>query len=234
MPRSVCLLITAWHTCIMKNSEVDRLGDRLRHAVTAEDLTLLDTFRRGFRHSYESVVDRIRNVLSVEVSGRPAKSTTAIVDKLKRGSMRLTQMQDIAGCRIVVSDITAQNLLLAKIKEMFKVVVADRREKPSHGYRAIHVIVQSTDLPVEVQLRTDLQHIWAEVSEKLSDAYGIALKYGGGPAVIRSTLDSYSDLVARFEENLDSDVGQHEKVQELRIDIKRAMLDVTVALEQKK
>ena len=148
--------------------------------------------------------------------------------------MRLTQMQDIAGCRIVVSDITAQNLLLAKIKVMFEVVVADRREKPSHGYRAIHVIVQSTDLPVEVQLRTDLQHIWAEVSEKLFDAHGMALKYGGGPSVIRSTLDRYSDLVASFEKNLDMDVTQNEKIQKLKIDIRCAMLDVTVALEQQK
>ena len=75
----------------MNNSELDRLGERLRLVVTAEDLTALDAYRRRFRHSYDSVVDRIRAETGLKASGRPAKSTTAIVDKLKRGSMRLTQ-----------------------------------------------------------------------------------------------------------------------------------------------
>lgn len=81
-------------------AEVDRLGDRLRVGITAADLELLDGYRRGFRASYDWVIDRIRNEIGLEASGRPAKSTTAICDKLKRSSMRLTQMQDIAGCRI--------------------------------------------------------------------------------------------------------------------------------------
>jgi putative GTP pyrophosphokinase len=70
----------------MKNSEVDRLGERLRHEVTSQDLTLLDSYRRGFRPAYDVVVDRIRDELGLEASGRPAKSTAAIVDKLRRGT----------------------------------------------------------------------------------------------------------------------------------------------------
>lgn len=223
---------SAWHTCTMNNSELDRLGERLRHGVTADDLTALDSYRRGFRQSYDSVVDRIRAELGLEASGRPAKSTAAIVDKLRRGSMRLTQMQDIAGCRIVVPDITAQSQLVGKLETMFQVAVVDRRVKPSHGYRAIHIIVRSTDLPVEVQLRTDLQHVWAELSEKLADAYGIGLKYGGGPDKIRRTLEDFSVLIAEFEKTLDMDGGQNERVQKLKVDIRRAMLNVTIALKQ--
>lgn len=218
----------------MNNSELDRLGGRLRLGITPDDLTALDAFRRGFRQSYDSVVDRIRTELRLEASGRPAKSTAAIVDKLRRGSMRLTQMQDIAGCRIVVPDTSTQSQLVGKLETMFEVAVVDRRARPSHGYRAIHVIVRSTDLPVEVQLRTDLQHVWAELSEKLADAYGIALKYGGGPDRIRSTLDDFSTLIAEFEKTLDIDGGKNERVQKLKIDIRLAMVNVTIALKQQK
>lgn len=216
----------------MKNSELDRLGERLRLEITAQDLTILDTYRRSFRSSYDTVVDRMRADLGLEASGRPAKSTSAIVDKLRRGTMRLTQMQDIAGCRVVVPDITTQGRLVHSLEGMFQVSVVDRRHQPSHGYRAIHVIVRDTELPVEVQLRTDLQHVWAELSEKLADAFGIELKYGGGPVSIRRTLDDYSVLIADFEKNLDIDGGLNERVQKLKIDIRRAMLNVTIALRQ--
>ena len=216
----------------MKNSEVDRLGERLRHDITAQDLTLLDTYRRGFRPAYDAVVDRIRAELGLEASGRPAKSTAAIVDKLRRGTMRLTQMQDIAGCRIVVPDITTQGQLVATLEGMFKVAIIDRRTKPSHGYRAVHVIVHGTELPVEIQLRTDLQHVWAELSEKLADAFGIDTKYGGGPASIRRTLDDFSSLIASFEQNLDIGGGRNERAHQLKLDIRRAMINFTIAMRQ--
>src|SRR6266704_1936073 len=66
-------------------------------------------------------------------------------------TIRLTQIQDIAGCRIVTPDII------------------DRRDTPSHGYRAVHVIVRHSGKLVEIQVRTALQHLWAELSEKLAD-----------------------------------------------------------------
>ena len=216
----------------MKRSEVDKLGERLRHDVTVDDLTMLDAYRRGFRESYDSVIDRIRSEFGLEASGRPAKSTPAIVDKLRRGSMRLTQMQDIAGCRIVVQDITAQGRLTAALDGMFDVTIVDRRTKPSHGYRAVHVVVRQEGLPVEVQLRTDLQHVWAELSEKLADAFGSDLKYGGGPAAIRKTLDDFSDLIQDFEQHLDMSIAVGSRVAELRRNIRQAMIDVTAALRK--
>jgi ppGpp synthetase/RelA/SpoT-type nucleotidyltranferase len=78
-------------------------------------------------------------------------------------------MQDIAGCRVVVPDIPAQDRVIARLDQMFDATVIDRRVKPSNGYRAVHVVVREVGLPVEVQVRTDLQHVWAESSEKLAD-----------------------------------------------------------------
>lgn len=209
------------------------MGERLRSGVTAVDLTLLDTYRRGFRDAYDTVLGRVRSETGLELSGRPAKSTPAIVDKLHRARMRLTQMQDIAGCRVVVADIPAQDRLVAQLEKMFDVAVIDRRAKPSHGYRAVHVVVREAGLPVEVQVRTDLQHGWAELSEKFADTHGSELKYGGGPERFRQILVLTSAFIAEFEQHFDLDVGALQpSVTELRIKIRAAMVALTVALRQ--
>jgi ppGpp synthetase/RelA/SpoT-type nucleotidyltranferase len=216
----------------VNKSDLDRLGDRLRGGISPEDLTFLDTYRRGFRNAYDSVVDRVRAELGLEASGRPAKSTPAIVDKLCRSSMRLTQMQDIAGCRVVVPDIPAQDRVIARLDQMFDATVIDRRVKPSNGYRAVHVVVREVGLPVEVQVRTDLQHVWAESSEKLADAFGSQLKYGGGPKEIRELLDDFSKMIGDFEQHLDMGEAAGPSVSELKSKLRGAMVDLTVALRQ--
>lgn len=79
--------------------------------------------------------------------------------------------------------------------------VADRRAQPSHGYRAVHVIAKVSGLPVEIQVRTSLQHLWAELSEKLSDVVDPSLKYGGGPDEAKRMLSDAAEAVAGLEEN---------------------------------
>ena len=183
----------------LSRAAVDQLGDRLRSEVTEADLRLLDQHRRTFRPDYDLVVAVLRSAIGIDVSGRPAKSTTAIVEKLKRSSMRLSQMQDIAGCRTVVVDLAEQDRLVSVIAEKVACLVSDRRLQPSHGYRAVHIVVRPGKFPIEIQVRTRLQHLWAEISEKFADEFGIAVKYGGGQADVREALDMTSSLVARIE-----------------------------------
>jgi tetrahydromethanopterin S-methyltransferase subunit G len=59
--------------------------------------------------------------------------------------------------------------------------VIDRREVPSQGYTAVHVVVFPDGIPVEVQVRTTLQHEWAEMFEKLADRVGRSIRYGSPP-----------------------------------------------------
>jgi putative GTP pyrophosphokinase len=66
---------------------------------------MLDEYRRSFGSAYDAVVNGIRDNLGLEPTGRPAKSTGAILAKLRRERIRLTQIQDIAGCRIIVDGI---------------------------------------------------------------------------------------------------------------------------------
>lgn len=77
--------------------------------------------------------------------------------------------------------------------------VVDRRKTPSHGYRAVHVIARLHGMPVEVQIRTELEHHWAQLSEKLSDIVDPSVKYGGGPEPLRSMLLDVSETVGQIE-----------------------------------
>jgi ppGpp synthetase/RelA/SpoT-type nucleotidyltranferase len=43
------------------------------------------------------------------------------------------------------------------------------------------VIVRHDGLPVEIQVRTDLQDRWAQVFERLGDVWGRSIRYGGDP-----------------------------------------------------
>jgi putative GTP pyrophosphokinase len=177
---------------------INRLGERLAKGyATAKDLEELASFRKAFRPAYRMIFTGAQRNGYVP-TGRPEKSNASIVAKLKREKTRLVTMQDIAGLRIVVPDIPAQNEAVEKLRHIAPCVIKDRRAKPSNGYRAVHLIYNVDGSPVEVQVRTKLQHDWAELSEKLADA-DTDIKYGGGPPNVKVGLHSLSSAVAVLE-----------------------------------
>ena len=180
------------------------MGDRLRKDTLSDsDLKSLDDYRRSFDKAYEVVVRTIRERLQLEPTGRPAKSTTSIIEKLHRESIRLSQMQDIAGCRIVVKDINKQEEVVGALREVFsKASIVDRRKRPGCGYRAVHVIVNSAGKLVEIQVRSLLQHLWAQFSERISDKVDPKIKYGGGKREIQQNLQAVSRIVRDVEEKI--------------------------------
>jgi len=182
-------------------SLINRLGDRLRKGdVSEDDRRLLNNFRQSFREAYETVVEQIRTQLNLEPTGRPAKTTKAIVEKLRREKTRLNQMQDIAGCRLITPTLKEQDRVVAQLTEMFTTELpVDRRARPSHGYRAVHIIVNQANKLVEVQVRTLLQHTWADLSEKLADEFGHEIKYGGGSEAISTYLSNLSNATFDYE-----------------------------------
>lgn len=186
----------------LSKTQIDRLGERLRAQAFGEaELRLLDEYRRTFGLAYDRVVANIQRIIGVPVSGRPAKSTSSIIEKLNRESIRLSQVQDIAGCRAIVADLYQQDRAVNAIaRELDSVTIQDRREKPSHGYRAVHLIVREDGKPIEVQVRTSLQHVWAEMSEKLADTIDPSIKYGGGPMRVHQILDKAATQVHLIED----------------------------------
>ena len=213
----------------VSKTQIDRLGDPLKRGPhTESDLRLLEDYRQSFGESYEAVLRTLRE-RGVAPTGRVAKSTLSIVAKLQRESLRLSQMQDIAGCRVVVRTVEDQDELLASlIAEFPGAAVLDRREKPSHGYRAVHIIPVVSGKPIEIQVRSSLQQLWAELSEKSADVLDPAIKYGGGPPSWVTALTEASEVV-EVHEGLQKDYSGLMATQDA---LNAKLADLRVKIEQ--
>lgn len=110
------------------------------------------------------------------------KTVGTIIDKLVRERTRLGSMHDIAGVRIVEDvSLGGQDELVERILAQFGGEVIDRRTHPSHGYRAVHVVVEVEGCLVEIQVRTALQNLWAQIMETMGDRIGRGIRYGEMP-----------------------------------------------------
>lgn len=96
----------------------------------------------------------------------------------------LAQIRDLAGLRVVVHGTRAdQDDVVARVvarlpDDDHPTKVIDRRLDPRAGYRAVHVEVRREGILIEVQVRTALQHRWAELFERTADRLGRGLRYG--------------------------------------------------------
>ena len=166
-------------------SQIERLGRRLvEQSLPAEvDLDDLAALLGAYDEVLAAASREVRD-LGYAPTGR-LKNTGTILEKLRRqGGTWLKSIQDLAGLRVVIEGgLRAQDQVAEEIMQCFAGCpkapkLIDRREDPRQGYRAVHVIVFPEGIPVEVQIRTHLQHGWAEVFEKLADLVGREIRYG--------------------------------------------------------
>lgn len=173
-------------TSDLSASELAALGERLRSVEpTEDDLRLLDALRRMRSRPLEQVLERLARDLGLPAVSRLKRPMTIIAKLRRQRNLSLDEMQDIAGVRIVCPmTLTEQTALSDRIARSFaecRPKVVDRRAHPSFGYRAIHLIVPVDDGPVEIQLRTTLQHGWALTMERFSLNWGRQIQYGKPP-----------------------------------------------------
>lgn len=188
----------------MTKSQINKLGEKLRTALEMDSDTL--SRLQQFRASYDEPMLRAQTLLKemgLEATSR-LKTTNTIIEKLRREKTRLAEMQDIAGLRIVSEvDITSQDEIVSRIVASFPVTkVIDRRRNPTHGYRAVHVIVTFDVHPIEIQVRTQMQDLWAQAMERLADEAGREIRYGGTPKTRDEDVESLL--------NISSDIAQTE------------------------
>jgi ppGpp synthetase/RelA/SpoT-type nucleotidyltranferase len=177
----------------LSNNQIDKLGERLKAGDPGdEDVTMLSAYRNSFAEAANLVADKVRELSGLPVAIRSLKTTLSIVAKLKRdGVKQLSAMQDIGGCRVTVTNLIEQDELTVKLMSAFPdAKLYDRVAKPSHGYRAKHLVVKVYGRRIEIQVRTIAQHCWAQMSEMTADAYGQNLKYGVIPATHYPTLEA--------------------------------------------
>lgn len=167
----------------LSRSAVDRIGEKLRrYPKDPSSQAELLLYCEQVRIATSSVRSIVTNSTTTAITSRDGKSFRSIVDKLNRQSVRLSQIQDIEGCRCVVDTIVEQDALYRRIDAQFEMVkIDDRRKNPTNGYRAVHVIPTVGGERYEIQIRSRLQHLWAQAIETIADSKDdISFKYGGG------------------------------------------------------
>ncbi|MEJ7764996.1 MAG: RelA/SpoT domain-containing protein [Acidimicrobiales bacterium] len=175
----------------LSKSAVDRLGRRIAglDAPQAGD----EAAFRAWLTDYEEI--RVRMSVAVTSSiGLPVaarlKTRATLVDKLTRDKLRLSQVQDVAGLRLTVHDRNEQDRVASVVASLFpESRTVDRRAEPSFGYRAVHIVGKVVGLPVEVQVRTQGQHEWAQLVERLADRWGRQIRYGHPPTDAAHEVD---------------------------------------------
>jgi ppGpp synthetase/RelA/SpoT-type nucleotidyltranferase len=199
-----------WVQPQFSKGKIDRAGKVLINPPVwiverAESLVIINNWRSS--HSYplhiikKNLHFRAKNIDINAVIAQRLKRLSSISSKLKRNeNMKLSQMQDIGGCRAVMSDMDDVERLIAIFEESFAKNPHDRAErietynyigrpKPD-GYRSFHYVVKYRSkaekhriyngLRVEIQIRTQLQHAWATAVETVSTFTEQALKSGIG------------------------------------------------------
>lgn len=200
----------------LSKSTLERLGRRLVASDQTEraDIEQLHVLLAAYGPVLAAAVEVVSAELGQVPSSR-VKNTGTITEKLRRnGGHTLGSIHDLGGMRLVVIGGRAeQNRVGEQIRQLFSNEdraprVIDRRLEPIQGYRALHVIVYPDGYPIEIQVRTEWQHLWAEWFERLADQYGRGIRYGeppvGGGDTAQEMVDSLitlADQIAEAEES---------------------------------
>lgn len=157
----------------------------------------LDSFARVLRA-------RTQKISEYGIVAQRLKRTPSILLKLSNHkTMRLSAMQDIGGLRAILStteEVYALLDLYKKSKSKHTLAsIDDYIENPkSDGYRSIHLVYKLRKEPnlfLEIQLRSQLQHIWATGVEVFGTLQNSSFKSGQGN---HEWLDFFSLLSSVF------------------------------------
>ncbi len=181
--------------------QVDRLGSRLRRVepTSPGDAGMYVDWSASFEDSLrdvESIVVRAAERADVSLSERTGriKQLFSVIAKLRRMPTKLSGLDDIAGVRAVMQSDRDVNALVLQLATAQVKRVRDYRESDRNGYRAVHLtLLSDSGKSVELQLRTELQHAWAGLSERRAAVVDHAVKYGGGPPEEQEWLRAMSD-----------------------------------------
>ncbi|HLC91066.1 MAG TPA: RelA/SpoT domain-containing protein [Candidatus Nanoarchaeia archaeon] len=215
---------------VFSKSRTDLAGDILCNSQSSEEekdeaLEILSNWRGAHSYPLHVFKQRLKNVSEKidpsALSAQRLKRVPSIIKKLnreyggKKATMKLTQMQDIAGCRAVMSNVSlAKKLYLDHyIKGDIKHKRVNEKDYITHpkkdGYRSIHLIyryhsdkkgrINFNGLLIEVQIRSKLQHIWATAIETVDFFTRQAIKSNQGQEDWADFFRLVSSAFAKFE-----------------------------------
>lgn len=177
---------------MISKRKIDQIGESLKidSPLKKEELLSLLDWRNTFSGSLDYYHLKLKSKIDqddVIAIARRLKRIESIKIKLKRFStMRLSTLQDVAGLRVILTN--QESLLKAytdlrglPTKHKLKKLNDYHNNPKEDGYRGIHLIYKSENTGlIEIQLRTELEHIWATAVETYGELQSTSFKTGEG------------------------------------------------------
>lgn len=199
---------------MISNTKIDKIGEKIK---TGESLNKLEreallVWRNSFipvlDYYHKRAVKKIgqENIVTI---GKRLKRIPSINKKLKRSkTLRLSSMQDIAGLRLVFKNhselLSAVNIIRSsQSKNNFKRMYDYNSQPKKDGYRSVHLIYQSLKYNrlIELQFRTEMEHIWATAVEVYGAIYHTSFKTGEGDNDWKEFFRLLSSFFAMIEKS---------------------------------
>lgn len=226
--------------CNISKTAIDRAGNALAKEKfkTYEEWEaadkIFDEFRQAHLQPLTSTTIAIQNWFRADNASyiivQRLKRKPQILKKLRRLNTRLTQLtqlQDIGGLRIIVDQNSDVDRLIEyitdKLKRQTSIVIkrtVDYRKKgrDDSGYRAAHIIMEKDGVSLELQIRSRIQHYWAELIERTSVIYGYVIKELEGDERVIKYFKELSNLFYLIETGQQPDASQKIDIERRRIE----------------
>lgn len=202
----------------VSKTKIDKSGQILSQAISASEDIYIEYEDYFDQYRKEHLLPLTETTLEIQkwlgnygkkyYIAQRLKRKPQIIRKLCRLHVRLTQLQDIGGLRIIVDRNRDVDELVLFIRQYIDnsdfisiVRITDYRTtgREDTGYRALHIILDAHGYKLELQIRSKIQHYWAEGIERVSVIYGYYLKgYEGDDSVIKY-FKSLSDVFHEIE-----------------------------------
>lgn len=195
----------------LSNSAINKIGGIIRSGETSsgygDAVATLNIWREAHGALMDEYYDKCVELTHTEATSniivaQRLKRLPTIIKKLNRfKTMRLSSMQDIAGVRVIVRDMDQFVEIEGQIQKwpgLNRIKNYIDSPKPD-GYRGKHFIFKKGSSFVEVQLRTQIQHIWATSIETVDVFRGSSMKTGGDQTYWREFFRQASSTLALVE-----------------------------------
>ena len=204
-------------------TRVSRAGASVRNnTADLDDLLVIEEWRAAHRavlNTFQAILRNRTAFTNITVAQRHKRKST-IFDKLLRlPGMQLARMDDVAGCRLIFSDMDSLYKFRATFhKARFHHKLKNEIDKYDYiktpkdtGYRGIHDVysydVNSESgqhlkgLLVEIQYRTEVQHAWATAVEVIGFITVNQPKFEKGDNRYQHAMALASEIMARVYED---------------------------------
>lgn len=208
-----------WEQPRYSKKQIERAGKTITNKESTPDeikqaLEILNNWRSSHAYPLQVIANNLRRNNPNALVVQRLKRLDSITGKLQRNpTMSLYKMQDLGGCRVIVENLdqvyeSLNKYKSSRIRHILKKENDYIQNPKSSGYRSYHMVYQyhsddtenyNKNMLIEIQFRTQTQHMWATAVEVMGIYTKSQLKASIGDEDILRFFVLASSILAKIE-----------------------------------